>query len=138
MSVFVKSRALLSGCGFAVGFSVVVVAKFFFGTKYRLCKVEGPSMRPTLNPQGSWFSDVVLVRPQSSENVLQPNQIVCAKRKERFLIKRLKAVDQNQCWLESDAGPGYWDSSIFGSIPCDSANEVLGIIFPPHRIRSLV
>ena len=132
-----------------------------------LHKVEGPSMRPTLNPSDSFFRDIVLVKKIENPADVQfipVSSIICLKHPKQdrgYLIKRLIAnqneeirkdaelltnskcmnnkVPGGHCWVESDAGPGYLDSSSYlGPI---SYNNVVGHalfnVWPLHRIKRL-
>ena len=101
-------------------------------------------MTPTFNPTGAFFNDVVLIRSCKNNNQKVEElvgQVVYVQRKERRLIKRLTQVDSasQTCWLQSDNSTGqYYDSNIFGFVPCDCIlGHVQGIVWPLHRIKKL-
>ena len=118
---------------------------------------QGPSMRPTLNPEGSFFRDTVLIKILDSNeaNNLQVGDIVFVRRKSRRLIKRISEIGNTEettvvsrcqpgyCWLSSDASDGkeghyYFDSSVFGQHPLSEiAGVATHVVFPPHRFRRL-
>ena len=134
---------------------------------YTVHCVEGPSMRPTLNPCGSYFSDILAVRKiRKPEEIgsIDVSSILCIKhpKQERgYLVKRLvanqnekistqpsnkietkqsvKVIPKGHCWVESDAGSGYLDStSYMGPIPYEMImGTALYVIWPPHRIKKL-
>ena len=128
---------------------------------YTIHRVEGPSMQPTLKT-----NDFIVVKkikePQTSN--LAVNSIISLhhpKQNNSFLIKRLtaneneivdasqmnstnhlcktKVIPRGHCWVQSDAGPGYLDStSYLGPISYDKVVGVaLYIIWPPRRIQML-
>ena len=64
-------------------------------------RVDGPSMRPTLNPDESKFRDWILVRQLSypQQELIPLGKIICIKhpKKEKgYLIKRLVANHDNE------------------------------------------
>ena len=152
---------LFGGCAVVGGITSYVSLKL---SCYTLHRVEGPSMQPTLNPTYSYFQDIVIVKTitQTKDVDLIPiSAILCLKhpkQEKAYLIKRLIAkqnekvpqrgqlsktksmrVPTEHCWVESDAGPGYLDSSSYlGPI---SYKKVVGqailVIWPPHRIKTL-
>jgi len=80
-------------------------------------------MRPTLNPEGSNFSDIVLVKLNQGPIQNLVGKVVFAEKRERKLVKRLNKIEGDDCWIESDAdntSKVYYDSHIFGSIPCEA------------------
>ena len=136
--------------------------------KLRLHQVEGPSMRPTFNPSDSFLKDVILVKNISSKKEAESiptSSIVCLKhpKLERgYLVKRLIAhqneivdnykrkqcgdctiqsirIPTGHCWVESDAGPGYLDStSYLGPIPYGKVvGHALYVIWPLQRFKPL-
>ena len=147
-----------------------IIGGLSFALKISDCtlrSVEGPSMRPTLNPCGSYISDILVVRKiRKNEEIesIDVSSILCIKhpKQERgYLVKRLvanqneklntqtihkietkqslKVIPKGHCWVESDAGPGYLDStSYLGPIPYDMImGKALYVIWPPHRIKKL-
>ena len=131
---------------------------------YSLHRVEGPSMQPTLNPNNSYFDDYIIVKkinePQNSNLVNSIISLHHPKQKNSYLIKRLianeneivdlskinssnqetytKCIPKGHCWVVSDAGPGYRDSTLFGPISYDKiVGKAVCIIWPPGRIRKL-
>jgi len=114
---------------FAGGFLTCGSAIYAFKSLggYSLRQVEGPSMRPTLNPEGLSTRDVVLVR-----NITDPRSflesgggggvpvgtIVCVRHPkipDQLLIKRLtaKAADNHQ----TGGGKRRWKGEVQGLIP---------------------
>ena len=133
---------------------------------YTIRRVEGPSMRPTFNPKYSYFNDYILLKKVDFHNKsnLIINSIICVKHPKRskgYLIKRLianenetvvlshnsttnnrtieKLIPEGHCWIQSDAGPGYLDStSYLGPISYDKVvGKALYVIWPPVRVRKL-
>lgn len=136
------------------------------GGGYTIHCVEGPSMRPNLNPIDSYFKDYVLVKRTDTLNKsnIAINSIICVqhpKQKNGYLIKRLianendtvvitpnnssdsqtstKIIPKGHCWIQSDAGPGFLDSSSYlGPISYDTVvGKAVYIIWPLIRIRKL-
>ena len=134
--------------------------------KFRLHKVEGPSMRPTLNPSDSFFRDIILVKIINKEEAknIPLSSVVCLehpKLEKGYLVKRLIAhenqavekykkprggatqdeerVPAGHCWVESDAGPGYLDSSYLGPVSYEKVDgQALYVIWPPQRLIPLL
>ena len=97
-------------------------------------------------------NDIVLVRRYSNpvEEVrkhCQVGSVVCLRRPRRpehLLIKRLASfegsfsgrdIPEGHCWVASDAGKGYLDSSIFGVVPLQNViGDATFVVFPPNRI----
>ena len=133
---------------------------------YSIHCVEGPSMRPTFNPKDSIFNDYILLKKVDALNKpdLEINSIVSIKHPKHIggnLIKRLianeneivvlapgpttnnkiieKSIPNGHCWVQSDAGPGYLDStSYLGPISYDKiVGKALYVIWPPVRVRKL-
>ena len=158
-----KIPVLFSGGALIGGVSSYLVLK---GGDFTLHRVEGPSMRPTLNPCGSYFSDILAVKKISTKDMgcITISSILCIKhpKPERaYLVKRLvanqnekivmqthhkmenectvKVVPKGHCWVQSDAGPGCLDStSYLGPIPYEKImGKALYVIWPPHRIKKL-
>jgi inner membrane protease subunit 2 len=124
-------------------------------------------MRPTLNPCGSNFSDFLAVRRIRKKEEIESinvSSILCIthpKQERAYLVKRLvanqnekisiqnfhkietkdsvKIIPKGHCWVESDAGPGFLDStSYLGPIPYKMiVGKALYVIWPPHRIKKL-
>jgi inner membrane protease subunit 2 len=117
-------------------------------------------MQPTLNPQPKVdeapnflasflppkaLSDVVLVRKcrgglTSKQAKLSKGQVICFKHPKKpkvTLVKRLadKAnLPLGHCWVESDAGQGYADSSHFGPVPLVNVEGLVTcVVWPPNR-----
>ena len=161
LSNMISSRAVFIGSYFFTG------GLCYWGlNSFTIHRVDGPSMRPTLNPDESKFRDWILVRqliyPQ--QELIPLGKIICIKhpKKERgYLIKRLvanhdaeediekdpsikiktnsKTIPKGYCWIESDSGQGFLDStSYLGPISYkDVIGPVLCILWPPNRIRKL-
>eukprot|EP00093_Oithona_nana_P010536 10536.XXX_280168_279671_1 [CDS] Oithona nana genome sequencing. len=134
----------LFATGFLGGFFGFIAALRGFNHQYNFRPVEGHSMTPTFNPTGAFFKDVVLIRSCKNNNQKVEGlvgQVVYVQRKERRLIKRLTQVDSasQTCWLQSDNTTGqYYDSNIFGFVPCDCiSGHVQGIVWPLNRIKKL-
>ena len=131
---------------------------------YSIHRVEGPSMQPTLNPNNSYINDYIIVKkindPQNSNLVNSIISLHHPKQKNSYLIKRLianeneivrlpkinssnqetytKFIPEGHCWVISDAGPGYRDSTLFGPISYDKiVGKAVCIIWPPGRIQKL-
>ena len=161
-----KTFRLFGSSALTVGVSTYLILKVI-GKKMSWHKVEGPSMRPTLNPSDSFFRDIILVKKlENPEEVeyMPASSIILLKhpKQERgYLVKRLaanqneeisnyadqiknskctnKTIPQGHCWVQSDAGPGYLDStSYLGPIPYDDVvGQALFIVWPPHRSKKL-
>ena len=148
-------RAAIGAFGigaFAAGISTYAVLKTF-GISVHI--VEGPSMRPTFNPSGSFLPDIVLVKQEDQTNIpnIPKSSVICIKHPKRdkgYLIKRLTAhqnepmdrnikIPENHCLVTSDAGAGYLDStSYLGPIPYSQVvGKVSYIILPPNRAKKL-
>ena len=151
-------RGLIFPLSFGVGVTLTYLSPF------QLLPVEGPSMRPTLNPeQNKLTEDVLLVkkiRQPVSESVIDSlkGQIVIFQspnRQEGFLsVKRITAIPGDQIttrksqtvfippdhvWVESDAAsdrPGVFrDSFLFGPLSKDNLKCVaMVVVWPPSRI----
>ena len=158
-----KMHMLVSGCAMIGGLSTYVVLKV---NDFTLHHVQGPSMRPTLNPCGSYFSDIIVMKKvrnrEESErlNRLSIIYIKHPKPERSYLVKRLiahqneqintpnhkidtelsvKVIPKGHCWVQSDAGPGYLDStSYLGPIPYENIlGKAVYVVWPPHRIKKL-
>ena len=84
--------------------------------RWRLYKVSGDSMTPTLLP-GDW----VWVDPRSyRQGYPQPNQIVVARHPYRgdvWMVKRVVHVSDGSVVLRGDNRSESTDSQIFGAVP---------------------
>ena len=104
-------------------------------------------MRPTLNPQGSFLRDFVLISKNFDKVEKLVGQVVYVERNERKVVKRLtqEKGDTKKCWIESDANSKdlgksaqFYDSHLFGYIPCDCVKgHVQAVVWPIHRIKRL-
>ena len=152
------------------GGALIGAVSSYFVLKLSDCtvhRVEGPSMRPTLNPSGSYFNDIIAVKRIKENKEFEKIgvfSVLCIrhpKQERAYLVKRLvanqneiisnqpfakiepkdtvKVIPKGHCWVESDAGPGYLDStSYLGPIPYEMiVGKALYIIWPPHRIKKL-
>ena len=125
-------------------FTFLIILFLMSSVFFFLFSSKGHSMTPTFNPTGAFFKDVVLIRSCKNNNQKVEGlvgQVVYVQRKERRLIKRLTQVDSasQTCWLQSDNTTGqYYDSNIFGFVPCDCiSGHVQGIVWPLNRIKKL-
>ena len=114
----------------------------------------------TLSPekflnQHLFQNDIVLVHRYTDPVTQVPKScpvgtVICLRRPRNpnhLLIKRLvglegnfygREIPQGFCWVASDAGKGYLDSSVFGLVPLtDVLGDVKFVVFPPHRIGRL-
>ena len=100
-------------------------------------------------------NDVVLVSRYSDPVTQVPKgcpvgTVICLRHPRKhnhLLIKRLVGLEGNFygreippgfCWVASDAGTGFRDSSLFGPVPLtDVLGDVKLIIFPFHRFGRL-
>lgn len=103
-------------------------------------------MRPTLNPEGSFSRDVVVVRRTRHPHLLPEGAVVALRhprRPDHHLIKRLvrspDPIPPGHCWVASDAGVGrYLDSSVLGPVPHDRLlGRAVWIVYPFHRLSAL-
>ncbi|GAA2722375.1 S24 family peptidase [Actinocorallia aurantiaca] len=96
--------------------------------RWRVVRVEGLSMLPTLGP-----GDRLLVR----EGPVREGDLVVARRDGLLLVKRAVFRRDRGWWLESDnqRAPGRRDSWDFGAVP---EQDVLGRVvlryWPPSRL----
>ena len=130
-----------------VGFGSAILAVEKFGG-YSLHRVDGPSMRPTFNPEETTSRDIVLVKRIRDPELVKElafGTILCVdhpKKPGYLLIKRLKdksGLPADHCWIESDSGPNkYLDSSFLGPIPHDKVTGVATrIVYPFGRAKAL-
>jgi len=115
--------------------------------------VDGKSMQPTLNPQGTKDRDVVLLDKMSAdERVLQRGDVVILDSPQdpkRQIVKRLiglpgdwiksrsgdlKNVPKGKCWIEGDNHVASLDSERYGPVPISMVRaRVTHLLWPPSR-----
>ena len=123
---------------------------------YKVKPVQGQSMNPTLN-----YRDYVLIKRLDLTALSETDRrsllgtVVCARSPRQaggVLIKRLKALEgdtapipggvtlaEGQCWLQSDAGKGYYDSTQFGPLAQSAVTgSVCAVVWPPERVGRVV
>lgn len=132
--------------------AVVPAAIFFTDTAFSLCRVEGPSMSPTLcgdNGQG----DVLLLRMSRwSPREYRLGDVVVLHSPHdpsRQVIKRLMAVEgqrppsdsrrfrvqRGHCWVEGDNQFESFDSRVYGAVPLALIQgRPLAVVWPPSRM----
>uniref|UniRef100_A0A7S1SK07 Mitochondrial inner membrane protease subunit 2 n=1 Tax=Tetraselmis chuii TaxID=63592 RepID=A0A7S1SK07_9CHLO len=132
----------------------------YVNTEYfRVDRIEGVSMRPTLNPAGSASSDFILANLLArSYHFYQPGDVIILKSPEHpqgRLVKRLIAlqgqtvhvpgreeaviIPQGHCWVEGDNPYSSNDSaSRYGPVPMGLIlGTVTAIVWPPARMQFL-
>ncbi|CAB4012187.1 mitochondrial inner membrane protease subunit 2 [Paramuricea clavata] len=111
-----------------------------------VCKVEGVSMQPVLNPD-SRTKDFVLINRWKAKQYDKIERgdivsIVSPKDPTTLFIKRIIALEGDQirghCWIEGDNRKHSLDSNSFGYVPLGLVNGVATrIIWPPSRWAKL-
>ena len=85
--------------------------------------IEGPSMKPTLNPGDQVLVDVKKHLRQS----LRPSEIVLFRQinSDLLMVKRIVAIEKNALNLRGDNEGQSTDSRDFGLVPIDN---VIGVV----------
>ncbi|XP_026991927.1 mitochondrial inner membrane protease subunit 2 isoform X1 [Tachysurus fulvidraco] len=143
-------KAFVSGFFVAVPVTVTVLDRLAY-----VARVEGASMQPSLNPQGSLSSDVVLLNRWSVRNYeVQRGDIVSVvspKNPKQKIIKRVIALEgdfiktlgyknryvrvpDGHLWIEGDHQGHSFDSNTFGPVSLGLLHgRASHIIWPPNR-----
>ncbi|XP_026991931.1 mitochondrial inner membrane protease subunit 2 isoform X3 [Tachysurus fulvidraco] len=121
-------KAFVSGFFVAVPVTVTVLDRLAY-----VARVEGASMQPSLNPQGSLSSDVVLLNRWSVRNYeVQRGDIVSVVTlgyKNRYV-----RVPDGHLWIEGDHQGHSFDSNTFGPVSLGLLHgRASHIIWPPNR-----
>ncbi|XP_055528682.1 mitochondrial inner membrane protease subunit 2 isoform X2 [Wyeomyia smithii] len=117
--------------------SIPVGVTFFDCVGY-IARVEGISMQPALNPDGSNATDYVFlsrwaVRNMEVERGLQGDIIATMGYKVPFV-----KVPEGHCWIEGDHTGNSLDSNTFGPVSLGLVTaRATQIVWPPSRWQSL-
>ncbi|KAM6972645.1 mitochondrial inner membrane protease subunit 2 [Aplochiton taeniatus] len=147
-------RAFASGFFVAVPVTVTILDRFAY-----VARVEGASMQPSLNPEGTPTSDVVLLNRWSVRNYqVERGDIVSVlspKNPEQKIIKRVIALEgdfiktlgyknryvkvpDGHFWIEGDHRGHSLDSNSFGPVSVGLVHgKASHIIWPPHRWQKI-
>ena len=102
-------------------------------TSWALARVSGPSMAPTVRS-----GDRLLVRRLAPHEPIRPGAVVLARfpaRPELLVVKRVRRVLPEGCWVEGDNPHATDDSRSFGTAV--AVGLVLARVWPrPGRLSS--
>ncbi|KAF7707592.1 mitochondrial inner membrane protease subunit 2 [Silurus meridionalis] len=143
-------KAFVSGFFVAVPVTVTVLDRLAY-----VARVEGASMQPSLNPEGTLSSDVVLLNRWSVRNYeVQRGDIVSVvspKNPKQKIIKRVIALEgdfiktlgyknryvrvpDGHLWIEGDHHGHSLDSNTFGPVSLGLLHgRASHILWPPNR-----
>ncbi|SCU94522.1 LADA_0G09032g1_1 [Lachancea dasiensis] len=147
----------LNGKGALLVISWIPVAMCFNENVCYIAKIEGKSMRPTLNPNDITHTDWVLLWKWGAKNAsnLHHNDIILFKaptNPRKVYCKRIKGmqydtlhtrhpypkdvvnIPRNHVWVEGDNAFHSTDSNNFGPISTGLViGKAIGVIWPPSR-----